>query len=128
MKIALLGGTGGFGTAGTPGSFPNTKWDTADIWLRTEFTLESGDASGLRLRVYHDEDAGIYLNGVLALQLKGFVTDYEEFELSSEAAAALHAGNNSIAVHCHQTTGGQGIDVGIVEPQKAKTQANAAGN
>ncbi len=121
-------GTAGFGTAGTPGSFPNTKWDTSDIWLRTEFILGPDELSGLRFRVYHDEDASIYLNGVLGLQLNGFVTDYEEFELLPEAAAALHAGNNSIAVHCHQTTGGQGIDVGILEPQKTKTQANAAGD
>jgi hypothetical protein len=118
-------GPGGFGRPGTPGSFPNTIWDTPDIWLRCDFTLASGDLSNAKLRVYHDEDVSIYLNGVLALQLTGYVTEYEEFDLSKEAAAALRPGNNSIAVHCHQTTGGQGIDVGVVVPQKTKTQANA---
>ena len=105
-------GPGGFGTAGTPGSFPNTTWDTADIWLRSEFTLGAEDLSGLKLRVYHDEDASIYLNGVLALQLKGYVTEYEEFEISPEASATLRPGSNIIAVQCHQTSGGQGIDAG----------------
>ena len=115
-------GEGGFGAAGTPGSFPNTEWKTPDIWLRSQFALTTDevsaegqlDSSPIRLNVYHDEDAEIYLNGVLALKLKGFSTEYQEFELSPEAVAELRAGNNVIAVHCHQTTGGQGIDVGIV--------------
>ena len=121
-------GFGGFGTPGTPGSFPKTTWDTADIWLRRDFTLAPEELSALKLRVYHDEDAQVYLNGALALQLKGFITDYEEFDVTSESAAALRAGNNIIAVHCHQTSGGQGIDVGILAPQKTKTQANAKGD
>ncbi|MDB6123103.1 MAG: hypothetical protein JWQ71_2096 [Pedosphaera sp.] len=110
-------GLGGFGTDGTPGSYPNTTWETSDIWLRCEFSLGNDDLSGLKLRVFHDEDATIYLNGVLAAKLKSFITDYEEFEISPEAAATLQPGKNSIAVHCHQTSGGQGIDVGILIPQ-----------
>ena len=115
-------GEAGFGAAGTPGSFPNTEWKTPDIWLRSQFALTSDEVSTegrlnpspIRLNVYHDEDAEIYLNGVLALKLKGYSTEYQEFEISPEAAAELRAGTNVIAVHCHQTTGGQGIDVGIV--------------
>ena len=113
-------GPGGFGTAGTPGSFINSTWDTADIWLRREFLLEPADLTGLELQVFHDEDAEIYLNGVLAAKLPQFNTDYDSFEISKEARAALHAGRNTIAVHCHQTTGGQGIDVGIIIPGPAK--------
>jgi hypothetical protein len=115
-------GVGGFGSEGTPGSYPNTAWKTPDIWLRREFSLSAEDLSGgLRLRVFHDEDTTIYLNGVKALQLKGYGTDYAEFEISKEAAAALRSGDNVIAVHCHQTLGGQGIDVGILVLQPTKT-------
>jgi hypothetical protein len=118
-------GIGGFGKTGTPGSFPNTTWNTSDIWLRSDFTLEPEELSGVKLRVYHDEDATIYLNGATALRLKGFVTEYEEFDLPPDAISALKPGENSIAVHCHQTTGGQGIDVGILVPRKDKSQSNA---
>jgi hypothetical protein len=110
-------GVGGFGNAGTPGIYLNTSWDTADIWLRREFTLAAEDLSSLKLQIFHDEDVEVYFNGVLAVELAGFITDYDDFDISKEAQAALRPGVNSIAVHCHQTTGGQGIDVGIIIPQ-----------
>jgi hypothetical protein len=119
-------GPGGFGSAGTPGIYLNTPWDTSDIWLRQEFTLGTEDVSGIKLQVFHDEDAEIYLNGVLAVKLSGFITDYDEFEISKEAMIALQPGRNTIAVHCHQTTGGQGIDVGVLAPQQVKPPDNNA--
>ena len=118
--VAWLEGVGGFGSEGTPGSYPNTAWKTADIWLRREFALSPEDVAGMRLRIYHDEDVTVYLNGVEAVKLTGYITDYEEFEISKEAAATLRPGNNTVAVHCHQSTGGQGVDVGILVPLEAK--------
>jgi hypothetical protein len=114
-------GVGGFGSTETPGIFLNTAWTTPDIWLQREFTLGSEDVSKLKLHVFHDEDAEIYLNGMLAARLTGFITDYDEFDISQVAASTLKPGVNSIAVHCHQVSGGQGIDVGIIiaEPNPA---------
>jgi hypothetical protein len=110
-------GIGGFGTTGTPGITLNTTWNTSDIWLRRDFDLKAENIPGIELQIFHDEDVEVYLNGVLALKLPGFITDYDEFPVSSEALAALHPGENSIAVHCHQTVGGQGVDVGLVTPE-----------
>jgi Glycosyl hydrolases family 2, sugar binding domain/Glycosyl hydrolases family 2, TIM barrel domain/Glycosyl hydrolases family 2 len=109
-------GLAGFGTQGTPGALVRTTWDTADIWLRRQFTLNHEDVSRIRLQIHHDEDAEVYLNGVLAAKAAGFVTDYGELNISPEAAATLKPGANLLAVHCHQTTGGQFIDVGLVVP------------
>ncbi len=106
-------GVAGFGSEGTPGIYANTKWDSSDIWLRHEFELKAEDLQKIKLQIFHDEDAEVYLNGVLALSQPGYLIDYDEFDISPAAVAALHPGLNTIAVHCHQTTGGQGIDVGI---------------
>ncbi|MBW8865447.1 MAG: glycoside hydrolase family 2, partial [Verrucomicrobia bacterium] len=113
-------GIGGFGTQGTPNTMLNTTWGTADIWLRREFTLGNEDLGRAVFLVHHDEDAEIYLNGVLAATLPGFDTIYLEQKINPEALAVLKPGVNLIAVHCHQTSGGQFIDAGIVIPPPAK--------
>jgi hypothetical protein len=109
-------GPAGFGTADTPGALVETVWDSADIWLRRKFPLGNEDLRGLKLEAHHDEDAEIYFNGVLTAKLPGFITFYDRSDLLPEAVAALKPGTNTLAVHCHQTSGGQYIDVGLVIP------------
>jgi hypothetical protein len=113
---------GGFGTNGTPGALVRTEWNTPDIWLRRTFELKQVPAGPVLLRIHHDENAQVYINGVLAGRVSGYSTDYEEIALTPEGQKALKAGKNTIAVHCHQTGGGQYIDVGLSEivPTPAK--------
>ncbi len=109
-------GAGGFGTEGTPGAVVRTKWDSPDIYLRREITVPEnvlGDAAPLHLFVHHDEEAEIYINGVLAARTSGFTAQYDPIEMLPAGRAALKPGKNVIAVHCHQETGGQYIDVGL---------------
>jgi len=109
-------GPAGFGTAGTPGAVVRTTWNTDDIWLRREITMPAGAYSDLQFSVYHDEDVEIYVNGVLAASEGGFTTGYVLLEPRPAALALLKPGATiTLAVHCHQTVGGQGIDVGIVD-------------
>jgi hypothetical protein len=108
-------GAAGFG-AGIAGV--RTPWTASDIWLRKEFTLAEKPAGPL-VRMFHDEDVEVYLNGVLACRETGFLTSYDYFDIDAKAAATLKPGKNVIAVHCRQTSGGQFIDVGIVVPQRA---------
>ncbi|MBM3334469.1 glycoside hydrolase family 2, partial [Candidatus Sumerlaeota bacterium] len=112
-------GRAGFGTKDTPGASARTEWNTSDIWLRRVFELGDVKLIAPRLMLHHDEDAEIYINGVLAARVKGHITDYEEVEMTAEGRAALKPGKNVFAVHCHQTKGGQYIDVGIVDTPEA---------
>jgi hypothetical protein len=109
---------GGFGTRGTPNTDVKTAWDTADIWLRAEINLPEGNYNELQLSVYHDEDAEVYINGQQAARLAGYTTDYELVPVG--VRAILKPGKNLFAVHCHQTAGGQFIDLGIVDIRPVK--------
>ena len=115
-------GPGVLGTRNTPGAEVRTTWDTPDVWARRSFDLPEINPSRLLLSAIHDEGAEIYLNGVLAAKLTGFNGGYEEVAISPEAAATLKAGRNVMAVHCHQTAGGQSIDAGLVEVREPKSR------
>ena len=104
----------GFGTQGTPGAVVRTVWNTSDIWIRREFTMPAGNYPGLRFWVHHDEDVEIYIDGIPAGSAPGYIADYDELLISPAARAALTPGRHVLAAHCHQTTGGQYIDVGLV--------------
>jgi hypothetical protein len=106
-------GVTGFGTRGTPNAVVRTEWNTADIWLRREVSLDQSQLRDLMLMVHHDEDFELYINGVLAAKRAGYTTDYDEIPLTSTGAKALKSGPNTIAIHCHQTGGGQYIDTGF---------------
>ncbi|HEX7652869.1 MAG TPA: PA14 domain-containing protein, partial [Verrucomicrobiae bacterium] len=110
-------GPAGFGTAGTPVIPVNTTWNTADIWLRQTFnpgSLTPTQLTNLQFNVFHDEGCEIYLNGVLAASATNYTTGYVHLPLSLAGRNALILNTtNVLAVHCHQTTGGQGIDVGL---------------
>lgn len=106
-------GASGFGEPSTPGSKVHTLWKSPDIWLRRTFELKELPEGELRLRIHHDENSDVYLNGVLIKRVTGYTTDYVSLRLREEARQALKVGRNVLAVHCHQTGGGQYIDVGF---------------
>ena len=107
-------GKAGFGKVGPLG---NTPWTTPDIWLRRHFnpgSLSADDLKHLVLRLLHDDDVQVFINGVPAYAHDGFVVEYKYDNIDRPAALAIvPGGDNVLAVHCLQKTGGQYIDVGI---------------
>ncbi|MDE3216473.1 MAG: hypothetical protein KGO03_08745, partial [Gemmatimonadota bacterium] len=105
-------GQAGFGTGETPGAVVRTTWNTPDIWMRRTFTLDALPRHPY-WNVHHDEDAELYLNGALVATLPGYTTGYVDLAFDAAAKRALRKGRNVLAVHVHQTRGGQYADVGI---------------
>jgi len=109
-------GNGGFGRPGTAHASVGTTWQTADIWLRREFTLPSAALANPHLRVFHDDDAEVYLNGQKIATLPGAVSGYSFVPLDSAARSLLRSDRpNTLALHVKQVRGGQYADAGLVD-------------
>src|SRR6185503_8494783 len=107
----------GFGRPGANAKATvGTPWQTSDIWLRRTFDLPAGTATNPHLRIYHDDDAEVYLNGQRIASLPGAVNGYSYVLLDATARALLKAGaSNTLAIHVKQVRGGQFADAGIVD-------------
>lgn len=93
-----------------------TAWTDSpgDLWLRRTLTLPPGTYSNPAFLVCHDEDVEIYVNGVLAAKTAGYNGSYEPLQITPAALELLKPGAKvTLAVYCHQTIGGQGVDVGL---------------
>ena len=103
--------TGAFGNTDFK-PYISTEWDTDDIWLRKRFSLKETLSEPV-LKVIHDDDYEVYVNGQLLIKENGYTTKYKYIRLDTTAARIFKKGENSIAVHCHNGAGRQYIDVGI---------------
>ncbi len=106
-------GQAGFGSRDI--SIARTSWKTSDIWIHRTFEINKVSGKKLGITIRHDEDAEIYINGAFVGSIKGFSGSYEPILLDKKVKDVLHRGKNTIAIHCHQTTGGQFIDAGLFE-------------
>ena len=101
---------------GLPGI--NTSWKTDDIWLRQHFDFEGGRVKAGALVIFYDEDTEVYVNGRQIWRRAGFTTTYDIFAVTEALQQALQPGSNTLAVHTHQTVGGQFIDLALLcEPR-----------
>lgn len=91
-------GSCGFASKAVKGSTVKrmgTIWDTSNLWLRKSFHVEH-IGHNYALRVTHNGDARVYLNGTLVYEKSG--RDYCVVNLDSLQKKALHRGNNLLAV------------------------------
>ena len=110
-------GKGAFGTNNQPAV--RTEWNTKDIWVRREFTLDDININNsIYLKYSHDDIFELFLNGEKIVS-----TGYEWknnvlIELKEDVKKKLRKGKNVIAAHCHNTTGGAYVDFGIYTPSE----------
>lgn len=113
-------GDAGFGTPETPGAVVRTQWNNQQIWIRRAFGWAGPPLGGLHLRIHHDEDCQVYLNGTKIADLKGYTTGYVLVPIAPEHEKLLNTTLNVIAATCTQTGGGQYLDLGLVYVEEAQ--------
>ncbi|MBZ4191690.1 glutaminase family protein [Niabella beijingensis] len=91
----------------------NTFWDTDDLWVRRTFDLNELPSDDLFLKINHDDNIDIYLNGVLVYHKTGWVNRMTYLPLDKELKTNLKKGKNILAVHLRNTAGGRHLDLGI---------------
>ena len=91
-----------------------TSWTTDDIYLRKTFDFDGAEIKTGAIVISYDEDTEVYVNGQKLLIVQKYITHYEMHVVTEALRAALRKGANTIAVHTHQKTGGQHIDLALI--------------
>ncbi|TDS09778.1 glutaminase family protein [Sphingobacterium paludis] len=96
-------------------SVSGTFWNSDNIWVRREFSLDKVvQNEPLYLKLHHDDNVEVYLNGKLVFEKEGWNNSFEYFDISSKAKGLLRVGNNVLAIHVKNTAGGRFLDVDLV--------------
>ena len=94
----------------------STEWggNNTDMYVRRTFNLDNADLEGDVYLIYsHDDVFELYLNGEKLVTTGEIWRENIYLKLSPEAKAKLRKGENLIAAHCHNTTGGAYMDFGL---------------
>ncbi len=97
-----------------------TLWTSKNIWVRRVFNLDNTNADKLYLKLYHDDNVEVYLNGQKVFAKAGWTSDFELIPLSDATKNKLKRGANILAIHCANTAGGAYLDAGLVDLVKQK--------
>ena len=105
---------------GTRSEYPNVRnpWTAtnSDIYVRRTVNLTEADLEkDLWIQFSHDDVFELYVNGTRVVSTGETWLQGEIHQLSAAEKAQLHVGENIIAAHCHNTTGGAYIDFGLFE-------------
>ena len=105
-------GAGGFGETDARGGVTRTEWVGREVWLRRSFELDGLPLNPF-LRVHHDEDADVYLNGEELSRLPFYTLTYVDVLLKD--ASMFKEGCNLLAVHCKRVGPGAYCDAGLYD-------------
>ena len=105
---------------GTPNEYPNVhnSWTAtnSDIYVRRTVTLTADDLKkDLWIQFSHDDVFELYVNGTQVISTGETWIQGETHQLTAQEKAKLVVGDNILAAHCHNTSGGAYIDFGLFE-------------
>jgi hypothetical protein len=91
-----------------------TYWKSDNLWMRRTFDLKKTDFNNLYLKLNHDDNVEVYLNGEQVYERKGWTGKFAYIPLKEVAKGKLKMGRNVLAIHVANTAGGQWLDAGLV--------------
>ena len=91
-----------------------TKWLTKDIWVRRKININQQDLNNLFLKLQHDDDVEVFLNGEMLYSIKGYTHKFIFIPIKEEVKNKIKQGENILAVHVKNNRGGSWLDAGIV--------------
>ena len=97
-------------------SFVRTHWSdlNSDLYVRRTINLKAADLKEDLYMVYsHDDVFELYINGTKVADTGETWVEGVRLHLDGKLKALLHEGENVIAAHCHNTTGGAYTDFGL---------------
>ncbi|MGO1816782.1 MAG: glutaminase domain-containing protein [Sphingobacterium sp.] len=100
----------------------NTRWESDDIWVRRTFEVRDlKQINELFLKLNHDDNIDVFLNGERVYQKTGWTSSFDYIPLDKNA---LRSGENIIAIHLANTAGGRFLDFGLVNKLADSSQQN----
>ncbi|HEX7905593.1 MAG TPA: DUF4965 domain-containing protein [Chitinophagaceae bacterium] len=108
---------------GSSASKAKTRWVTKDLWVRRTFSLNIQNFKNLYLKLHHDDNVQVYINGHEVYTVNGFTKKFIYIPLA-DAANILKQGDNVLAIHVANTAGGAWLDAGLVQEPEETTEAN----
>ncbi|WP_116127289.1 glutaminase domain-containing protein [Lewinella sp. IMCC34183] len=91
-----------------------TAWTSDDLWYRRTFDLDSTNLEDLLLKLRHDDNVTVWLNGEQIYTVNGWQHSYKYLPVPDAAVANLRRAGNVLAIHIRNTAGGQWLDAGLV--------------
>jgi len=91
-----------------------TRWESEDMWLRRSFDLEDINLKSLYLKLRHDDNIKVYLNGEQIYEFNGWKHSYKYIPVEESVIKKLRNKNNVLAIHIHNSAGGRYLDAGFV--------------
>lgn len=101
-----------------------TLWTSKDIWVRRPFVLNDVNINQLYLKLHHDDNVEVYLNGKEIYTCDCYNQRLEDFPVDNALKSQLKKGENVLAIHCANTAGGAWLDVGLANKPALKPGVN----
>ena len=93
-----------------------TKWggENTDLYVRRKVNISAEQLKhNIIVNYSHDDVFELYINGTKVITTGETWIDNERLKLDDKTKALLHPGENVIATHTHNTTGGAYTDFGL---------------